>query len=342
MEERSDDTFFVMPAGRQFVVLEGMEKCCSVPDGSQRVWYQRTATGSGTIYLFANKPKQRVTSWYAEQAFGWIAEWASTNIWLPSEEGWCNFWNRNSSAARIIEGLDPNKNSIFAEHYYIEFTDDIKYRLRDNTIMTSLGQVTNHRRQNQHWRTRAVVASAVLAAPYGAVDGDVTDTKPKSKPLHEGEPMGFDPQSVLADQQRRLSAQQGTSKVNNLKQACSSALSNVVDNNKAAAVDAGFLTAGTIANNQFSKVASKHLPMLVRGYADTPFGKLVLANAAQMLVQHFKPNHKTAARLTEAMMTSAMAEVIGSTGIEDLIDGFLSDPKIAKALSTVDSAAGTD
>lgn len=147
----------------------------------------------------------------------------------------------------------------------------------------------------------------------------------------------FDPYSAAAEQQARLAAsasKQGKN-VNNVKQACSNALATVAENNKSAAVDAGYLTAGTIANNQFSKVASKHLPMMVRGYADTPFGKLVLANVAQQAVQHFKPGNKTALRLTEAMMTSAMAEVIGSTGIEELIDGFLSDPKIAKALTTV-------
>lgn len=340
MEEIDTGPFFVLAQGRQFVVLEGTEKCKpETPFLPCRVWYQRTATNGGAIYLFANKPAARVTSWYAEKAFGWIAEWSSHSIWLPKDEGWCNFWSRNSKEALELESMNPHQDRVWAENNYIEFTDVLVANTAHADVprvMREMGRVTDHRRQNQHWKARAAVASAAFAAPYGAVDGSVSQPlQPSTKEIDMG---SFDPYQAASEQQTRLASSSNKGKsVNNLKQACGTALSNVATNNKSAAIDAGYLTAGTIANNQFTKLAGKHLPVLVRGYADTPFGKLVLANVAQMLVQHFKADNKAAQRLTEAMMTSAMAEVIGSTGIEELIDGFLSDPKIAKALKTADT-----
>lgn len=335
MEEAEDSPFVRIPGGvRQFVPVAGTEKCNGdSPATSERVWYQRTATGSGVIYLFTKRPPKRVTSWYAKQAFGWVAEWPAQSIKLSASEGWCNFWSATSPEALQIECMNPHQSRVGAEHEYIEFTDNIDgLYLCGPENMRKLGLKTDHARQDQHWRTPAIVAPAVLVAhPLSLGKGLSLQHK-------ENDMAGFDPFLAAQEQQARLapSSKQGKS-VSNIKQACGTALANVVENNKSAAVDAGYLTAGTIANNQFSKLASKHLPVLVRGYADTPLGKLVLANAAQMLIQHFKADNKTANRLTDAMMTSAMAEVIGSTGIEDLIDSFLSDPKIAKALSAVDA-----
>lgn len=335
MEETEDSPFVRIPGGtRQFVPISGMNTCKGdKPSNSQRVWYQRTGTGSGVLYLFIQRPKLPITSWYAEHAFGWVAEWPAQYIKLRSVEGWCNFWGEHSTEAHQIEGKNPDGFPRTGTKYeYIEFTDDLVFRLKDNPIMRELGLQTDHARQDQHWRTPAIVAQAVLAAP------PLTSEQLYQLQNKEILMSNFDPHSAAAEQQARLAAsasKQGKS-VNNVKQACSTALANVAENNKSAAIDAGYLTAGTIANNQFAKVSSKHLPMMVRGYADTPLGKLVLANVAQMLVQHFKADNKAANRLTEAMMTSAMAEVIGSTGIEDLIDGFLNDPKIAKALKTVE------
>lgn len=338
MEEAEDEVFLKISGGiRQFVQVMGTEKCKgNLPTASRRVWFQRTATGSGTIYLFSLRPKQRVTTWYAEQAFGWIPEWPAQQIWLHAEQGWCNLWGRSSDEAHKLEGKPLStfsQPSPLSEFNYIEFTDRIGAISAAHDEMRNLGLLTDHARQHQHWRTPAIVAQAVLAAPLLLTPEQVSSIQFKENSM-----ASFDPYQAAAEQQTRLasSSKQGKS-VNNLKQACGTALSNVATNNKSAAIDAGYLTAGTIANNQFTKLAGKHLPVLVRGYADTPFGKLVLANVAQMLVQHFKADNKAAQRLTEAMMTSAMAEVIGSTGIEELIDGFLSDPKIAKALKTADA-----
>jgi hypothetical protein len=110
-------------------------------------------------------------------------------------------------------------------------------------------------------------------------------------------------------------------------------VSTTVNNNKAAAKAAGYLEAGRIANNKLSKVAGKALPMMARGYADTPAGRLVLANIAQMAAAQMRPNDPTLAKLTMAMTTAAYQEVIQNFDIEGMLDNLLDSNEIKRALS---------
>lgn len=140
----------------------------------------------------------------------------------------------------------------------------------------------------------------------------------------------FDPYAAQADQLNRLSKGQ---KVSNLQAKCASAVDTVLTNNKSAAKQAAFLEAGRIANNQLAKVAGKSLPMMMRGYADTPVGKLVIANLALTAAQHFKPGNAQLAKLTQAMAAQAYSEIYQNFKIEEMIDSFLADAKIQKALT---------
>jgi len=70
--------------------------------------------------------------------------------------------------------------------------------------------------------------------------------------------------------------------------------------NLSAAKYAGYLEAGRLANKQLTKVLSKRLPMMVRGYADTPVGRLVTANIAVMALAHFRPEDRILAKLAAA------------------------------------------
>lgn len=280
--------------------LEGSPTCIPKPPiVARRVFYCRTQTGGPTIYLYHGSGGRLVKGNYATHAFGWIPVNVAVDINLEHRFGWCNFYPAAAPG-----------------HAVIVFTDDIT---QDASLIAAVVN-TKFSLQNAHW-----------SEPRKAPTGASLKPQPKEPDMATGQ---FDPYAAAAAQQARLSGKQP---VNNLKQKCSTALASAVDNNKAAAVDAGFLAAGKIANDQFQRIASGHLPMMVRGYAATPIGRLVLANTAQLLIQHFKADSKAANRLAEAMMTQAMGEVIASTGITDMIDDFLSDPKLSKALKVVDT-----
>ena len=107
--------------------------------------------------------------------------------------------------------------------------------------------------------------------------------------------------------------------------------------NKDLAKSAAFLEAGRIANNKLVAVASSQLPLMARGYANTPVGKLVLANLLLISVQKFKPDNATLAKLGYAAVTQAYAELIQSFDIEGVIDGFLKDTRIAQVLGSLDT-----
>lgn len=119
----------------------------------------------------------------------------------------------------------------------------------------------------------------------------------------------------------------------NIASAASALLSNAVDTNKKAATTAAVLETGRIANRALSKMVAPKLPMMVRGYLDTPVGRLLLANAVKMAFDQFKPDNATAQRLANGMIISAYQEAIQSFDIEGMLDDLLSDNKILKALA---------
>lgn len=105
--------------------------------------------------------------------------------------------------------------------------------------------------------------------------------------------------------------------------------------NKELAKSAAYIEAGRIVNNKLAQLIGPKLPILVRGYASEPLGKLVLANLLLIGVQKFKPDHIALTKLAYAGVTSAYGEVFQSFDIEGLIDGFLSDSSISKAMGLV-------
>lgn len=109
-------------------------------------------------------------------------------------------------------------------------------------------------------------------------------------------------------------------------------LSNVADQNKQAVTNAALLEAGRIANNELAKLAAKQLPMMVRGYADSPVGKLVIANLASLALQQFRPNDSKLKYLSDAMLSSAFQEAIQTLNIDKLISDFTENSKIQTAL----------
>ena len=116
-------------------------------------------------------------------------------------------------------------------------------------------------------------------------------------------------------------------------------VTDVIQKNVDLSTSAAFLEAGRIANKQLSGVAGKKLPIMVRAYADTSLGRLILANIALLAQEHFRPDDVRLQKLANAMTVSAYQEVLQQFDIESFIDDLLSNATIKKALKTVDSEA---
>lgn len=114
-----------------------------------------------------------------------------------------------------------------------------------------------------------------------------------------------------------------------------SAVSTVLNRNKVAAAAAAYLEAGRIANNQASKLLSKGLPMMIRGYADTPAGRLVVANLAQAAFAQFRPQEPKLTKLGAAMTTAAMQELLQTVDVEGFIDTMLNSDATKKAIAAL-------
>lgn len=108
--------------------------------------------------------------------------------------------------------------------------------------------------------------------------------------------------------------------------------SGIAASNFSAAKTAAVMEAGRIANVEITKVLAKRLPMMVKGYADTPAGRLVVANLAGVALQQFRPDDARLRALVDAMQVQAYQELLQTIDIEGFIDGLLENPKIKNAV----------
>lgn len=115
----------------------------------------------------------------------------------------------------------------------------------------------------------------------------------------------------------------------------------LVSNNTSTATNAAFLEAGRLANNAAAKALAKRSPLMVRGYVDTPIGKLVIANVAQLAIQHFRPGETALNKLGEAMMVEAWQGVYGELGIEEIIAEVLDNSTVKRAVDKLAKESST-
>jgi len=100
-----------------------------------------------------------------------------------------------------------------------------------------------------------------------------------------------------------------------------------MDANVDAAKVAAQIAMGKTLNAVVAKQLSdrKVLPIMVRGYADTAFGAVVIANAADFAVKQFNIQNPKARIATEAMMQAAMVELLAQVDFEGIINDVLSN-----------------
>ncbi|QEQ93478.1 hypothetical protein HWC65_gp049 [Salmonella phage 2-3] len=99
-----------------------------------------------------------------------------------------------------------------------------------------------------------------------------------------------------------------------------SKVSSIVAANKSAVVNAAKLEAGKIALTQITKVAAKKAPFMVKGYIDTPIGRVVIANLLSVAVDQYAPTNQKAKAVAGAAMEAAMLEMVQSFNIAEMID----------------------
>ncbi|QNI21433.1 hypothetical protein [Salmonella phage 8sent1748] len=97
-------------------------------------------------------------------------------------------------------------------------------------------------------------------------------------------------------------------------------IANIVAANKSAAVNAAKLEAGKIALTQITKVAAKKAPFMIKGYIDTPIGRVVIANLLSVAVDQYAPTNAKAKAVAGAAMEAAMLEMVQSFNIAEMID----------------------
>lgn len=107
----------------------------------------------------------------------------------------------------------------------------------------------------------------------------------------------------------------------------------LVEANKDAAIMSAEITAGNILNDRVVKIVAPKLPVLVRGYAETPIGKAALSNLVAGVVVNFMPQNEAAVRAADAMVKSAMLAMFQEFNLEEMVNELLDGitlPEVAK------------
>lgn len=93
----------------------------------------------------------------------------------------------------------------------------------------------------------------------------------------------------------------------------------IIEDNAEAAKVAAKIVAGRTLNEAVMDKVVPQLPMLIRGYAKTPIGAVVVANLVNFGVQNFMQDNEKAAWVADAMMVAAMTEALSSFNLEKIL-----------------------
>lgn len=116
----------------------------------------------------------------------------------------------------------------------------------------------------------------------------------------------------------------------------SSRIARTAYDNTEAFKNAAALEAGVIVNRQLAKIVSAKAPLMVRGYIDTPIGKVVLANLLKVLVHELRPDNKLLQRLSDASMEAAHLDLIRTIDLDGMIDELVSNDTIKRVMGSLE------
>lgn len=106
-------------------------------------------------------------------------------------------------------------------------------------------------------------------------------------------------------------------------------LDKMIDANKESAVRSAKLEVGKTANQLVLEKLTPRLPMMVRGYADSPIAELIVGNVVAGLLMQFAPDNDKAQILSDAMISAGVQVAIESFDIPELVNDLLANVDIS-------------
>lgn len=107
-----------------------------------------------------------------------------------------------------------------------------------------------------------------------------------------------------------------------------STLNKMIEMNKESALNTSKIELGKSANKLIISKVAPQLPMMVRGYADSPLAELVVGNLIAGLLIQFAGDNPKAKILSEAMIAAGTQVAIESFNIPELLNELLSNVAI--------------
>lgn len=107
-----------------------------------------------------------------------------------------------------------------------------------------------------------------------------------------------------------------------------------IEQNKEAALVAAKMEAGRVINKQIIKQLKPHVPLLLRGYLDTPLAPVILANATALLGNH--TGNSKVQKISELMLLAAADTTVQSFNLDKIIDNALAGIKLPAGILDAD------
>lgn len=235
--------------------------------------------------------------------------------------------SRGTDIDFIIVGYSESNNGYIARLYNVQEKEQVTSTKVNNIRLDSVGSLLN-----SIWRE--------LSSSYKGADSDAIETtgvlcfeKSTGNMLIPSDYLGYGNESNIAnagftlkpvDNVAKQAVNSQTSSANaqttENKGNIMSKVSSIVAANKSAVVNAAKLEAGKIALTQITKVAAKKAPFMIKGYIDTPIGRVVIANLLSVAVDQYAPTNAKAKAVAGAAMEAAMLEMVQSFNIAEMID----------------------
>lgn len=115
--------------------------------------------------------------------------------------------------------------------------------------------------------------------------------------------------------------------------------STILAENKAAAINAGEMETGRLVVNRIVAVVKKRAPLMVKGYIDTPVGRIAVANLFATLVREYLPDNALAGRAADGAVKSAAYEVLRDIDIPAMLEEVLAGFKEAEPAAAIEKVA---
>ncbi|AIW03960.1 hypothetical protein EM69_004658 [Salmonella enterica subsp. enterica serovar Typhimurium] len=235
--------------------------------------------------------------------------------------------SRGTDIDFIIVGYSESHSGYIARLYNVQEKEQVTATKVNNIRLDSVGSLLN-----SIWRE--------LSSSYKGADSDAIETtgvlcfeRASGNMLIPDDYLEYGNESNVAnagftllplDNVTKQAVQSQTSSANaqttENKGNIMSKVSSIVAANKSAVVNAAKLEAGKIALTQITKVAAKKAPFMIKGYIDTPIGRVVIANLLSVAVDQYAPTNAKAKAVAGAAMEAAMLEMVQSFNIAEMID----------------------